>query len=466
MVIPYKEAAVKAMQFKELRQAIRRDIPELRGNFCSSASRQLMEEVLTGVCDPVQALRLWEGAQDGSKCDIKELESGPVDVAKEHGATDMGGLSDADMIQRTIAALEMIDPKFGRVVATLAELAAANVQKAMIEEDMANLDVAEPNAPVKIGGTTMVCIGHHEESIPDCDASYDFSAWRAQPAASGWSSGVSCGVGDFCVALLSGIPIYIWGERGVGKTSLVREVCARARWPYTQIQCRNDMTAHDFFGHWVAKGGETHWVDGQYTKARREGHVVLLDEADKAAPEVMLPMYAPLQAPLEPFYMPGEDWLCEVSPNHRIVASGNTSAHMDTSGEYVASRVQDKAMMDRYGAGFRVIPPTTGKIATILQKKTGIDKPVAKSMAEVSKLSRSAECDEHVTMRQCIAWAQLCARGMTVSKAYAISVLNKLNETSATALAEVAERVFGGDVFNGAWGDDDKLADLSGPKEM
>lgn len=88
-------------------------------------------------------------------------------------------------------------------------------------------------------------------------------------------------------ALELGMNVVLKGEPGVGKSFLIRYLCAQTNRPLYRMTLSETTYKEDLVGqlHLVSgPDGETvtEWVDGPLTKAAREGGILLLDEINAA----------------------------------------------------------------------------------------------------------------------------------------------------------------------------------------
>ena len=88
-------------------------------------------------------------------------------------------------------------------------------------------------------------------------------------------------------ALELGMNVVLKGDPGVGKSFLIRYLCAQTNRPLYRMTLSETTYREDLVGHLhlvSGEGGETvtEWVDGPLTRAAREGGILLLDEINAA----------------------------------------------------------------------------------------------------------------------------------------------------------------------------------------
>ncbi|WP_435064178.1 AAA family ATPase [Halobaculum sp. EA56] len=88
-------------------------------------------------------------------------------------------------------------------------------------------------------------------------------------------------------ALELGMNVVLKGNPGVGKSFLIRYLCAQTNRPLYRMTLSETTYREDLVGHLHLVSGEngetvTQWVDGPLTRAAREGGILLLDEINAA----------------------------------------------------------------------------------------------------------------------------------------------------------------------------------------
>jgi nitric oxide reductase NorQ protein len=79
--------------------------------------------------------------------------------------------------------------------------------------------------------------------------------------------------------------VLVWGLPGTGKSYLAQREALAGREVYN-LTLTEDTSSVELRGHYVPKGSELVWQDGPAILAWRAGGRLIVNEADKAAPEV------------------------------------------------------------------------------------------------------------------------------------------------------------------------------------
>lgn len=135
--------------------------------------------------------------------------------------------------------------------------------------------------------------------------------------------------------------VYMHGPGGTGKTSIAPQVAEAVGLPYYPISLGPTMTESKLMGYMDA-AGNYHWT--AWTKAIKDGGIVLLDECDSANAAVLTVADAALAN--GHVGLPNGETI-EVSKDFIVLAAGNTTGN-GADRMYVGRQSQDKAFLDRF----------------------------------------------------------------------------------------------------------------------
>jgi hypothetical protein len=139
--------------------------------------------------------------------------------------------------------------------------------------------------------------------------------------------------------LSEGVPVYMWGAAGCGKSHTARQLADALGLPF--YESMQVMFAHDVKGYGDAGGN---YQATPFFKAFTEGGVFFLDEVDASAPEALVVLNTAIANRRFDFPIVGN---VTAHPNFRVIAAGNT-AMTGADLEYVARSVQDAATENRF----------------------------------------------------------------------------------------------------------------------
>ena len=139
--------------------------------------------------------------------------------------------------------------------------------------------------------------------------------------------------------LSEGVPVYMWGAAGCGKSHTARQLADALGLPF--YESMQVMFAHDVKGYGDAGGN---YQSTPFFKAFTEGGVFFLDEVDASAPEALVVLNTAIANRRFDFPIVGN---VTAHPNFRVIAAGNT-AMTGADVEYVARSVQDAATENRF----------------------------------------------------------------------------------------------------------------------
>ena len=133
------------------------------------------------------------------------------------------------------------------------------------------------------------------------------------------------------------ISVLAYGDKGVGKTTLMKQVAEALAIPFYTVSCTQQTTLSNFVGFMNVNGI---YVPSMLRKAVEHGGLFLLDEIDAANPNVLVGLNT-----LENGFLAFPDKVVECHENFRLVATANPfNGHAD----YTGRAVLDAATLDRF----------------------------------------------------------------------------------------------------------------------
>lgn len=139
--------------------------------------------------------------------------------------------------------------------------------------------------------------------------------------------------------LQAGVPLYLVGPAGSGKTTVVEQASAALGLSFNPKSCGPTMAEHDLIGY---MNGHGHYVPGVVRVPFTDGGVLCLDELDNANPTVV----TVLNSMIANGYMSFPDAILPRHPECRIVACGNTWGQGGSKG--YQRMALDAATLDRF----------------------------------------------------------------------------------------------------------------------
>ena len=161
-------------------------------------------------------------------------------------------------------------------------------------------------------------------------------------------------------------PIFVTGLSGNGKTSMVREVCAKLKRDMVRVNITVETDEDDLLGGFRLVNGETVWQDGPLVVAMKTGAVALIDEVDLASHKIMC-----LQPIMEgqPIYLKKINEVVYPAEGFNIVATANTKGKGSADGRFMGTNILNEAFLDRFSATFYQEYPSTSYEEKILKKQ-------------------------------------------------------------------------------------------------
>jgi len=137
------------------------------------------------------------------------------------------------------------------------------------------------------------------------------------------------------------------GDSGVGKSSLVEQICARLGWPVFSLACSGKMRLSNFVGTFALIDGETVWQDGPLVMAMRTGGLFLADEITRLDHSEQMGLAKVLDQGAR-ITIPETGEVVQAHPSFRFCCTGNSGGYGDESGAYNGERVSSVAFLDRF----------------------------------------------------------------------------------------------------------------------
>jgi MoxR-like ATPase len=161
-------------------------------------------------------------------------------------------------------------------------------------------------------------------------------------------------------------PIFVTGLSGNGKTSMIREVCAKLKRDMVRVNITIETDEDDLLGGFRLVNGETVWQDGPLVVAMKTGAVALIDEVDLASHKIMC-----LQPIMEgqPIYLKKINQVIYPADGFNIVATANTKGKGSGDGRFMGTNILNEAFLDRFSATFYQEYPSISFEEKILKKQ-------------------------------------------------------------------------------------------------
>jgi len=254
--------------------------------------------------------------------------------------------------------------------------------------------------------------------------------------------------------------MYLHGDTGSGKTTLVEQVAAKMHWPFMRLNMDSDITRDMLIGkdELIVQDGVTvsRFLEGLLPKMIGGPVIGCLDEFDFGRPDIMYAMQSVLEGNGLRIL---EDGGRIVKPNgmSRLFATGNTVGQGDEKGMYQGARQQSLALLDRFERWMEVkyLAPEDRmklieKAAPALDK--GLRGKVGAYVTEHLQAFKDATVLQPITPRGYMDLAELLhvystywpkdQRGKAVEEAVSTSVLDRATQQDRAVLAGIAQRVF------------------------
>lgn len=242
-------------------------------------------------------------------------------------------------------------------------------------------------------------------------------------------------------------PTVLIGPAGCGKTEAVEQVFKARNQKLMIVSCTPSMTADDMEGKTDLVGGETKFSLASPAIACKEGHGLLLDEADACPAETLYSLYRILTKKDMHILRLGGDGVIKRHPEFRAISTQNTRGHGDDRGLHHGRAYQDAAFLDRIDQRIAVDYPEAENEVMILRRRTGISAAAAESIVNAAKALRTALAQDETmfvcSIRRTLAVARNIRSGMTPERAWQFAVVNGVEIEDGAKIREVLQRIYG-----------------------
>ena len=246
--------------------------------------------------------------------------------------------------------------------------------------------------------------------------------------------------------------LYIYGPTQCGKTSSVREVCARLNLDMFETDGHAHMELSDLLGQYVVIDGDMLWQDGILTNAVRADGIFVLNEIDAVDPGVLIGLHKLLEGRDLVITENGGE-IVPIGPDFKIVVTGNTNGMSDPSGIYSRTNQLNAATVERFWM-IEMDYLDREKEAELLVSNLSVPKKVADRFVSVAEHTRpdangigqvEIPLSTHSLLRACRIAQMIGAsdgNNSALKRAFRTAYSNRLSLESREAVDQIIDRVF------------------------
>lgn len=233
----------------------------------------------------------------------------------------------------------------------------------------------------------------------------------------------------------TGEGLYLSGPTGAGKSSVIKEICARIRMPLLTAIGHNMMEAPELIGGLGVKDGATFFREGPLTIALRNGFWFLLDEVDLLNPGTATALNLVLDGNGLTIAETGE--FIPAHREFRIIVTGNTLGDGMTE-HYIGTQKMNLAFLDRFFK-VKVDYPTKDEEMQLLAQFSNLAPAVQSLMVDFATRVRASfvngESNVTLSTRTLVKWAGYATAVTPLLSTQAISIGTEENATVSSELA-------------------------------
>lgn len=220
------------------------------------------------------------------------------------------------------------------------------------------------------------------------------------------------------------VNVLLVGPSGTGKSSLPREFAAWKQRPFFAVHCQLATEPGDWWGtREVSPAQGTYFVEAALVHAvETPGCVVLLDEANRTAPENLNALFGLLDH-RRAAWIPALQREVNVAPGVVFMVTLNEGA------DYVGTYAVDRALRDRVANTLRLNYLPKDVETEVLVTRTGVDRNMARRIVEfVGVVRANPKLRLPVSTRQLLECAAMVNEGLSLEDAALFTMVNAARE--------------------------------------
>ena len=285
------------------------------------------------------------------------------------------------------------------------------------------------------------------EHVPDLDPSYVFDPPTTRAILAGFKHNRR---------------VMIAGYHGTGKSTHIEQVAARLNWPCVRVNLDSHISRIDLVGKdaiVVRDGAQvTEFRDGILPWALQTNTALVFDEYDAGRPDVMFVIQRVLEVSGR-LTLLDQNRVIRPHDAFRLFATANTVGLGDTSGLYHGTQQINQGQMDRWSIVTTLnYLPHDVECEIVLSKaehyRDEEGRATVAKMVRVAELTRNAfvngDLSTVMSPRTVITWAENADIFGDLAFAFAVTFLNKCDETERSIVAEFYQRAFGKELAGAA----------------
>lgn len=248
--------------------------------------------------------------------------------------------------------------------------------------------------------------------------------------------------------------VLVQGRHGTGKSTHIEQVAARLNWPCIRVNLDGHISRLDLVGKDTIRIEDglqvTAFQEGVIPWALQRPIALIFDEYDAGRPDVMFVIQQILEQDGR-FTMLDQNKVLSPHPFFRIFATSNTIGLGDSTGLYQGTHSLNHAQLDRWNIVANLnYMPAEQEIAIVLGRVPLKDYEQGRkditAMVALAGLTRDAfaagDISTLMSPRTVITWAENCTIFKDRKRAFAVSFLNKCDESEHGIIAELYQRCF------------------------
>lgn len=246
------------------------------------------------------------------------------------------------------------------------------------------------------------------------------------------------------MAVEKDLSVLLVGDAGTGKNALIYSVAKSGKNTneVLRFSITGETTVDDFVGRYNLVDGNTIWTDGVLLQAMKQGHWLVVDEINAAAPEILFILHSLLDDDKSIMLSQHNGDKIHPHENFRFFAT------MNPPFEYAGTKELNKALLSRFGIVIEFKPPSKEMVKSIvLSRNSKLNDTSADKLAicyeQIRQARERIEIGYAISLRDVIHAAELIGSKndvTTLATAVYLSIVTKSMEDKET-VQEIVDKI-------------------------
>lgn len=186
---------------------------------------------------------------------------------------------------------------------------------------------------------------------------------------------------------------YVYGETGLGKSHMVKQLAGLTRTRLWSVNGHGDALVADLYGYNQIENGDSHFMWGALPNSMVKGEPLLIEEIDRLPPRVTTGLHNAISD--GELYLTESGETVKAKPGWCVLATANTRGQGDTTGRYGSAEVVDSALIRRFKTRIEMQSLTDAQLRKLVMAKVPqFSQENAKKLVNLGKALATSSANE------------------------------------------------------------------------